>query len=69
MAPCAGGAIHRNKQITIAVYRERVFYDDGFKKGQANEKTKNARKMKELGSPVEFISKVTGLTAEEIDRL
>ena len=43
--------------------------EEGVEKGRAEEKLINARKMKELGSTIEFISQVTGLTAEEIEAL
>ena len=56
-----------------AVYRERVFYDDGFKKGEAKgieeNKRENARRMKTDGMPVELIAKYTGLTTEQINSL
>ena len=43
--------------------------EEGVEKGRSEEKLINARKMKELGSTIEFISQVTGLTAEEIEAL
>ena len=56
-----------------AVYRERVFYDDGFKKGEAKgiEETKreNARRMKADGMPAELIAKYTGLAIETVNSL
>ena len=60
-----------------AVYRERVFYNDGFKKGEikgrdegreegrTEERQENARKMKSLGISADVIAKVTGLSIEE----
>ena len=46
------------------------FTDVGFKKkGRAEGHIEDARKMKELGATIEFISQVTGLTAEEIEAL
>ena len=67
------GQLEAYDRFWDAVYRERVFYNDGFKKGQAEgiEETnrKNARKMKAKGFATEDIAEITGLTAEEIDRL
>ena len=56
-----------------AVYRERVFYDDGFKKGEAKGRDQRtleiARKMKGKGKSVEEISEMTDLSPEEISDL
>jgi predicted transposase/invertase (TIGR01784 family) len=56
-----------------AVYRERVFYDDGFKKGEAKgieeANRENARKMKAKGLDVAMIADITGLTEDEINSL
>ena len=56
-----------------AVYRERVFYDDGYKKGEAKgieeANRKNARKMKSLGMSEDIIAQVTGLSITEIHML
>ena len=56
-----------------AVYRERVFYDDGFKKGEAKGRDQRtleiARKMKGKGNSVEEISEMTDLSPEEISDL
>lgn len=64
-----------------SVSRERTLIDStlkhGFEKGMAQgivdgarqEKTRNAKTMKNLGLPVETISKVTGLSINEIDSL
>lgn len=41
----------------------------GREEGRKDAKYEDARKMKELGSTVDFISQVTGLTAEEIEAL
>ena len=68
-----------------AVYRERVFYDDGFRKGEVKgraegrvegraegrneEKIGIARKLKADGMAIDIIAKYTGLTSEEIASL
>ena len=64
-----------------AVYRERVFYDDGFRKGEAKGRAegeakgieeanrKNAQKMKSLGMSEDIIAQVTGLSINEIHLL
>ena len=41
----------------------------GMAKGRAEEKLENARKMKELGASIDFITQVTGLSIEEIRKL
>ena len=72
------GQLEAYDRFWDAVYRERVFYDDGFKKGRDEGRAegraegevigarKNARIMKEDGMAVDLISKYTGLTPEEI---
>ena len=68
-----------------AVYRERVFYDDGFIKGKIEGRDEglaegraegikeanreNARRMKADGMPAELIAKYTGLTVEAVNSL
>ena len=64
-----------------AVYRERVFYDDGFKKGEAKgraegeakgieeNKRENALRMKADGMSAELIAKYTGLAIEAVNSL
>ena len=68
-----------------AVYRERVFYEDGYKKGQAagwadgreagmaegavKNNIENAVKMKAKGFAIEDIAEITGLAIEAIDSL
>jgi predicted transposase/invertase (TIGR01784 family) len=68
-----------------AVYRERVFYNDGFKKGKVEgcdegfaegrvegikeAHRENARRMKDDGVPTDLIAKYTGLTEDEIHSL
>jgi len=68
-----------------AVYRERVFYNDGFKKGKVDGRDEgfaegrvegikeahreNARRMKDDGVPTDLIAKYTGLTEDEIHSL
>ena len=64
-----------------SVYRERVFYDDGYKKGEmvgrAEGEAKgrmeanrdNARKMKLMGVSNDIIADITGLTIDEIHAL
>ena len=42
---------------------------EGEAKGRAEEKLENARKMKELGASIDFITQVTGLSIEEIRKL
>ena len=42
---------------------------EGAAKGRAETIKENARKMKDLGSTVDFIAQVTGLTADEIEAL
>ena len=58
---------------------EKIYYDNdgairtaeakGREEGRVEERIANARKMKDDGMSAELISKYTGLTAEEIDRL
>ena len=68
-----------------AVYRERIFYDDGFNKGKIEGRDEglaegraegikeanreNARRMKVDGMPAELIAKYTGLTVEAVNSL
>jgi len=64
-----------------AVYRERVFYNDGFKKGEAkghiegrakgelDKALESARRMKADGMSAELIAKYTGLSIEVINSL
>jgi predicted transposase/invertase (TIGR01784 family) len=71
------GQLEAYDRFWDAVYRERVFYDDGFKKGQAeglevgryDEKKDTARRMKVDGMTVELVAKYTGLTMEQINSL
>ena len=53
--------------------KSRVFYDDGYKKGQVEGADKNnrdiAQKMKAKGFAVEDIAEITGLTIEVINSL
>ena len=42
---------------------------EGLEKGRAEEKIENAKKMKDKGSPLDFIADITGLTIEEINNL
>lgn len=42
---------------------------EGMAKGETKANRENARKMKELGADTDFISQITGLTAEEIEAL
>ncbi len=41
----------------------------GEKRGRQEEKIEMAKKMKDKGTDVEFISEITGLSREEIERL
>ncbi|CCY37682.1 putative uncharacterized protein [Alistipes sp. CAG:831] len=41
----------------------------GLEQGQQEERIRNARGMKAKGIPVEVISEITGLTAEEVGKL
>ena len=41
----------------------------GMEQGQQEERIRNARGMKAKGIPVEVISEITGLTAEEVGKL
>ena len=60
-----------------AVYRERVFYDDGFNKGKLEGRSEGrdertleiARNLKTMNYSDEDIAKATGLSVEEISRL
>ena len=68
-----------------AVYRERTFFNDGFKKGQIdgwekgmekgreagilNEKKETVRRLSALGLTTEQMALGTGLSTEEVDRL
>ena len=68
-----------------SVYRERVFYNDGFKKGEASGRQQGiqqgiqqgrdarsieiARNLKVIGTPLDVIAKATGLSVEEIIEL
>ena len=71
------GQLEAYDRFWDAVYRERVFYDDGYKKGQAVgmekgvDKTNrdHAQKMKAKGFAVEDIAEITGLTIEVINSL
>lgn len=42
------------------------FYKEGMEKGKTEANLENARKMKSMGYATEDISKITGLTPEEI---
>ena len=42
---------------------------EGVAKGEREEKLRNAKSFKDLGVDIEKISKATGLTKEEIERL
>lgn len=55
---------YRDMHNTIATAKR-----EGREEGRKAAKYEEARKMKELGSTVDFISQVTGLTAEEIEAL
>ena len=75
------GQLEAYDRFWDAVYRERVFYNDGYKKGQVvgmaegmekgADKTNrdNAQKMKAKGFAVEDIAEITGLTVEVINSL
>ena len=75
------GQLEAYDRFWYAVHRERVFYDDGFKKGHVagreegreegrlDEKAETARRMKADGMTADLIAKYTGLSAEEIERL
>ncbi|MBQ4393098.1 MAG: Rpn family recombination-promoting nuclease/putative transposase [Prevotella sp.] len=75
------GQLEAYDRFWYAVHRERVFYDDGFKKGHVagreegreegrlGEKAETARRMKADGMTADLIAKYTGLSAEEIERL
>lgn len=41
----------------------------GIEQGSFEERRKNARAMKDLGLPLETIAKVTGMTAEDIEKV
>ena len=43
--------------------------EQGLEQGQQEERIRNARGMKAKGIPVEVISEITGLTAEEVGKL
>ena len=45
------------------------YTDDARAEGAQQEKMQSARKMKDLGMPIEVISQVTGLTPQEIEEL
>ena len=68
------GQLEAYDRFWDAVYRERVFYDDGFKKGQADgmekgqqkEKTETVRRLSEMGLTLEQITHGTNLTIEEV---
>lgn len=79
------GQLYAYDRFWDAVYRERVFYDDGFRKGEVKgraegrvegraegrneEKIGIARKLKADGMAIDIIAKYTGLTSEEIASL
>lgn len=42
---------------------------EGIEQGSFEERRKNARAMKDLGLPLETIAKVTGMTAEDIEKV
>ena len=52
-----------------AVYRERVFYDDGVKKGRDERTLEIARNLKAMNLSGEEIAKATGLTKKELATL
>ena len=52
-----------------AVYRERVFYDDGVKKGRDERTLEIARNLKAMNLSDEEIAKATGLTKKELATL
>ncbi len=53
------------------LYKTRISlsYKNGIKDGIEQEKIENARKMKENGIEISLISKITGLSEEEIAKL
>lgn len=59
----------------IVILRDNIYTEreegrlEGRAEGMINERKENARKMKQLGLPVETISKVTGLSVADIDSL
>ena len=75
------GQLYAYDRFWDAVYRERVFYDDGFRKGEvkgraeglaegrAEEKIGIARMLKADGMAIDIIAKYTGLSPEEIASL
>ena len=67
------GQLEAYDRFWDAVYRERVFYDDGFKKGEAKgraeEREDIARMLKADGMATDEIAKYTGLTPEKIASL
>lgn len=71
------GQLEAYDRFWDAVYRERVFYDDGYKKGQAASMEKgadktnrnNAHKMKAKGFGVKDIVEITCLTIDVINGL
>ena len=44
-------------------------HEKGIAEGEQRKNLENAKKMKDKGSPLDFIADITGLTIEEIEKL
>ena len=75
------GQLYAYEKFWDAVINEEVLIEGGYNKGmaegmekgraegEANERMKNARSLKENGVPLDVIAKSLGLTQEEVDKL
>jgi len=61
-------AIRKMNEIKDSMDRAQLRYD-AREEGRADEKLAIARKMKEIGDPIEKIHTITGLPAETIERM
>ena len=53
----------------VAIWESNMLKQEGSEEGEAKSKNEIAKKMKDEGAEIEFISKVTGLSKEEVEAL
>ena len=53
----------------VAILESNMLKQEGLEEGEAKSKNEIAKKMKDEGAEIEFISKVTGLSKEEVEAL
>ena len=53
----------------VAIWESNMLKQEGLEEGEAKSKNEIAKKMKDEGTEIEFISKVTGLSKEEVEAL